>query len=219
MKSTERDILLAATGGGLKVAGSILSILGGIGVGVLLTRFLGAVGFGQYRLGVITAEILAQIGALGVPSAALLFIPIALRRAEWARAAAIFRLACVVPVLMGSALGAAVFIFAEEISIRIFQDPGFAATLQIFSFAIPLHGLLNSLEMLARAFNRVDIAVAGRDICFQGSKIVLTGVKVSDGTSTKTVFQCAIAPFHRPGRSSTRISAPFSLFVVTIAAS
>ena len=44
-------------------------------------------------------------------------------------------------------------------------------------------------------------------------------MKVSIGTSTKTVFQPAIAPFHRPGRSSTRTLRPASVFEVTIAAS
>ena len=33
---------------------------------------------------------------------------------------------------------------------------------------------------------------------------VLTGLKVAIGTSTKTVFQKAIDPFHRPGRSSAK---------------
>lgn len=40
------------------------------------------------------------------------------------------------------------------------------------------------------------------------SQTTLTGVNVVMGTSTKTVFQCAIAPFHSPGRSIARSARP-----------
>jgi len=41
------------------------------------------------------------------------------------------------------------------------------------------------------------------------SSTVFTGLKVSRGTSTKTVFQNAIDPFHSPG-SSSAFSSPSS---------
>jgi len=41
------------------------------------------------------------------------------------------------------------------------------------------------------------------------SSTVFTGLKVSRGTSTKTVFQNAIDPFHSPG-SSSALSSPSS---------
>jgi O-antigen/teichoic acid export membrane protein len=172
---------MAAKGGGLKAAGSILTILGGLGLGILLTRVLGAAGFGQYRLGIISIELLAQIGALGVPTAALLFIPLAARRADHPRLMGIFRLTCAVPTLIGAVLGTVTFVFSEEISSRVFRDPTFASTLRIFSLAIPLHGLLNASESLARAFNRVDISVIGRDICLQSLKIVATAIVLFAG--------------------------------------
>lgn len=180
-ESAQRDIVVAAKGGGLKAAGSILTILGGLGLGVLLTRFLGATGFGQYRLGIISIELLAQIGALGVPTAALLFIPLAARRDDHARLLGIFRLTCAVPTLIGVVLGAAAFFFSNEISSRVFRDPAFASTLRIFSLAIPLHGLLNASESLARAFNRVDISVIGRDVCLQALKIAATAIVLFAG--------------------------------------
>lgn len=47
-------------------------------------------------------------------------------------------------------------------------------------------------------------ACAGRS----RSLTVFTGLKVRAGTSTKTVFQPAIAPFHSPGRSSATSGRP-----------
>ena len=38
---------------------------------------------------------------------------------------------------------------------------------------------------------------------------VFTGLNVSIGTSTNTVFQSAIAPFHSPGRSRAFRAIPF----------
>jgi O-antigen/teichoic acid export membrane protein len=181
VESTQQDIVIAAKNSGLKVAGSILSIVGGLGLGIVLTRILGAEGFGQYRLGLITAEFLAQIAALGVPEAALLFIPIAARRSDAARITGISRLACVIPVMAGSLIGFGTLTFADEIAQRVFRDPGFAPILRIFSFAIPLSALLNALEAIARAFNRVDISVVGRDICLQAARIIGTVVVLFAG--------------------------------------
>ena len=48
----------------------------------------------------------------------------------------------------------------------------------------------------------------GRWVFRRRSSTVLTGLKVSSGTSTKTVFQKAIDPFHKPGSSSALISFP-----------
>ena len=40
--------------------------------------------------------------------------------------------------------------------------------------------------------------------------MVLTGLKVMSGVSTKIVIQSAIAPFHRPGNSCAFNSFPFT---------
>jgi len=45
-------------------------------------------------------------------------------------------------------------------------------------------------------------------IGFSRSLTVFTGLKVSIGTSTNTVIQSAIAPFHSPGSSKARNSRP-----------
>ena len=174
MEGSQRDIIIAAKSGGLKVFGSILTILGGLGIGVLLTRTLGAEGFGQYRLGIITAELLAQIGAIGIPSAALLFIPRAVRRRDGPHLIGVFRVTLGFPAIAGILLGIGAFIFADEISSRVFHDSGIAPTLRIFALAIPLHSLLDSSESIARAFNRLDISLIGRDVCFQACKMVMT---------------------------------------------
>ena len=44
--------------------------------------------------------------------------------------------------------------------------------------------------------------------CRSRSFTVLTGLKVSIGTSTKIVFQSLIAPFHKPGNSNAFNSRP-----------
>ena len=43
---------------------------------------------------------------------------------------------------------------------------------------------------------------------------VFTGLNVESGTSTKTVFQSLIAPFHSPGSSSAFSSRPFLLLLL-----
>ena len=43
----------------------------------------------------------------------------------------------------------------------------------------------------------------------EGPLTVFTGLKVPSGTSTKTVFQSLIEPFHNPGSSKALSSRPF----------
>src|SRR5512139_47260 len=46
------------------------------------------------------------------------------------------------------------------------------------------------------------------------SYTVFTGVNVLPGTSTSTVFQCAMDPFHNPGSSSAFKGLPFLNFLL-----
>lgn len=175
------DLLLAARGGGIKVLGAILRVLGGLGVSVLITRLTGAAPFGHYYMGLTCAQMLSQAGALGLQSSVLRFVPIAVQQQEPHWLLGILRAGISIPTVAGVLLAVPTYAFAEEIAQRLFDDAGLASSLRIFAFAIPATALANSLETSLRAFNRVDLSTLGIDVGFQLPKLILVALTLSAG--------------------------------------
>src|SRR5690606_1208696 len=63
-------------------------------------------------------------------------------------------------------------------------------------------------------YNKVDYLSATWCAFLNKSTTVFTGLNVVNGTSTKTVFQKAIPPFHNPGSSNAFNSFPCNVLVV-----
>ncbi len=171
---SRRDLLLAARGGGVKLGGSALTSVAGLAISLLITRMLGASGFGEYRIGVIFSELISQVAGLGLRSSALRFAPIAWANRDAARLEGIARSTTAAPILFAILLAAVVFAGAESIASRVFDAPELAPVLRVFAFAIPLAAGSHALEALLRAVHRVDLSIAGHDVGFQLPKILFT---------------------------------------------
>ena len=158
----------------MKLGGSAVTSVAGLAISLLITRLLGASGFGEYRIGLTFSELISQISGLGLRSSALRYAPLALvgREPGWLRG--IVRYTTAVPVLFAAPLAIGVYLAAEPLASRVFDDPGLAPVLRAFAFAIPLSAGSHAMEALLRAVHRVDLSILGGDIAFQLPKIALT---------------------------------------------
>jgi len=178
---SDRELVLAAGGGGLKVVGSILRALGGLGVSILLTRLTGAAVFGQYYVCLTAAELIAQVSGLGLQASTLRFIPISIQQSDRPWLIGLVRAAVLIPLFLGLALATLVFGFSDRLATEFFSDPSMAPALRIFAVAIPLSAFANALEAALRGFNRVDLSILGMDFGFQLPKLLFVGAAVGIG--------------------------------------
>lgn len=178
---SRRDLLLAARGGGLKILGTLFRLVGGLGVSITIARLTGASSFGHYFVGVTCAEMLAQVAGLGLQSSILRFIPVAEQSRDEHGRVAIVRAGTLIPTAIGLLLAFATYVLADPLAEGIFGDPALAPSLRIFSLAIPLTALINSLEAALRGSNRVDLSTIGSDVGFQLPKFLLIAIALFAG--------------------------------------
>jgi O-antigen/teichoic acid export membrane protein len=177
----DRDILLAARGGGVKFAGRILATGATFLLQVILTRFLGASDFGRYRLAVLSTELLGRLSGLGLTSTVVRFVPIAARDRDESRLAGILRISFGIPTLVGALAAVGVFFGAGPIATGVFDDAALAPLLRLLSPTIPLFVLLLFGECTTRAFNEIRYSVYGHDLLLSGANIVLAAALLAAG--------------------------------------
>lgn len=182
-----RDLLVAARGAGLKVLGTIVRLVGGLGVSILITRTAGAEAFGHYFVGLTCAQMLAQASTLGLHSSALRFLPVAEHQRAPGWTTGILRACIGIPTGLGLLIGLTTFLLARVLSDSLFDDPGLAPSFRIFSFAIPLTALIISLEASLRGLKRFDRATIGNDVGFQVPKFFLVAVAIAAGAGVAGV--------------------------------
>lgn len=192
-ETTQKDMLKAAKGGGLKFVGSVLGVSLRFAVGVVITRFLGASDFGLVRTCLALTETLSRMSVLGLHSSSLRFIPLATRSEDYARLTEILRITAGLPTLVGAACGVALYFLAEPIALDLFEKPQLAPALRLTALAIPLLATLYSGEAIARAFQRIAYSVYGMDIAYPVSRFLLTGAVLLAGFGIAGVIAAYIA--------------------------
>lgn len=168
------DLVLTAKGGGLKLAGAAIASLGALAVTILMGRFLGPADFGRYRIAVILGEIFGQISDLGLRSSSLRFVPIAVQRGDYARIRGVLRISQGVPVALGAGIAIILFLSADVVATKVFDDPKLVVILRLIALVIPLAALANASEAIVRAFQRFDLSVLGRDVTFHIARTIGT---------------------------------------------
>ncbi len=153
------------------VLGSAALTLGGSALGAVLmlvneaiaARILGAAGYGLYAMGMMCAKIGEIMALFGLPLAILHFLPVHLHRADDARAVGAIVAGAAAPLLLGSALAAALWAGAPSIAAALHQ-PGAAPSIALLGLAIPLMAMADMLGNLGRAFGRPIVHVAARNL-------------------------------------------------------
>ena len=121
--STKRNLLTAAKGGGMILGGKLFNHGGRLLTAIVVARFLAADQYGEYNLGLTTAEVLAGFASLGLHKALVRYIPISVREGDraglWGTLQFCVGLNGVISLLFGIGL----FALAGPVANGIFHDP------------------------------------------------------------------------------------------------
>lgn len=172
--SSDQVILTTAKGGGIAFAGNLFGYCIRFAFGIVVARLLGAELYGLYSLGMTFPEIAGTIALLGLGAGLARYIPIAITNKDESRLWGLIQVGVAIPGLVGLALALIMFLSAQLISVRLYDQPALTPVLRLASWAIPLFALIGVLEAITQGFKRMEYKVYSVDITLPVLKLLLT---------------------------------------------
>lgn len=173
---TNRNIVLAAKGGGFVFVSQIIASLFGVLFSVITARFLGAEDFGLFRLGFSFMGLAAAFPLVGLQSGVVRYIPLTKIRKSKADLASVVQIGILLPGIISILLAGIIFIFAETISIQFFQEPALVPVLRLLAFYLPISALMEMVASIAQGFKRAQFDAYARIIAPRVLKVILVTI-------------------------------------------
>jgi O-antigen/teichoic acid export membrane protein len=118
---------------------------------------------------------------LGLSAGMARYIPIAVQRKDHARLWGIIQTGVTLSGLNSTALAIVLFLLAEPLSNKVFNQPDLVPVLRLASLSIPLNTLMNLLTSVTQGFKRMEYKVYSQDITLNLGKLILSIVLIGIG--------------------------------------
>jgi len=163
--SYDRQVRDIAKGGGLELSASLIGYLIGAISGPVTARLLGTAGLGLYDLGRSLLELLSSFLRLGYPQAIMRFAGVFDGQGRFEKTRGVLTGTLFSALALGCAVGAALVIWPEWLSVDIYHKPEFTPVLRIVALALPPTLIFMFLS---------EATVARRDVRYKAiSRIVI----------------------------------------------
>lgn len=159
-ESLERLTKQVAKGGGIAFTGQIIGRLFTLLLQILLTRVLGARGYGLYSLGYSVLGIAQTVSLLGLQNGVVRFGAMYHGAGDKKRLKGTLLLAIGISFASALVVAVVLFLLAGPIAEGVFNEPELTSPLRGFSLALPFFTLVAITSYSARAFRRIDYEVA-----------------------------------------------------------
>jgi O-antigen/teichoic acid export membrane protein len=187
-RASDRNIFLAAKGGGLIFMGTLFTYGCRLVIGILLARFLGAEQYGLYNLTLTAGQIAAGLALLGMRLALVRYISLFASQRDTAGLWGTLQVGLGLPTIMGLLIGIALYALATPIAEQLFHEPRLVPLLRLASLVVPLLALDNILAAATRGFKKMQYTVIAEQISQPMIRLVLIGVLAIVGlNATKAV--------------------------------
>jgi len=124
---------------------------------ILLSRFLGTAGLGQFRLGSVVVQLLTTFCLFGLDGGLVRYLPVLETHGGNGSRTLLARSSRVV-IAISLALSVALLLGAPALATYYFHSPGMTNVLRVFSLQVPVLVLLRFLAGAVTAAKRVDFA-------------------------------------------------------------
>lgn len=155
----QRDVVVAARGGGIVFIGKLFAWGTRFVLAVILARLLGADGYGLYNLALTIATVAASIPTLGLDAAIVRYVAIFAGRGDHRSLIGAAQIGIGVPAALSIVAGVIVFFAAEPISTRLMDEPRLAPLLGIVSVLVVAMVVTRQLGATLQGFKRIDLTV------------------------------------------------------------
>lgn len=171
--SSDRSIFLAAKGGGIVFIGNLFSYGSQLVLGILLTRFLGAEQFGQYKVALIAGEVGVGIALLGMDYAMVRFVSLDISRSDTARIWGTLQIGIGITTCSSLLIGGGLFALAAPIATYIFHEPELVPIIHLSSLIVPFSTAASVLAAAIMGFNNMGYATFSRQIAQPLIRLIL----------------------------------------------
>jgi O-antigen/teichoic acid export membrane protein len=195
----DKNILIAAKGGGIMFVGILFEYAGRLAIGILLARFMGAQQYGLYSLADSTIELCIGITLLGLDMGIVHFVAIYSSRRDDASLWETVQIGLGVPLVLSLVGGVGLYAFAAPLAREVFHAPELAPVLRVAAFALPGCTLMSGAAAVTRGFKTMHYQVIAQSFSLTLIKLLLivlftfTGlnaVKAMTAQSLSTAIAC-----------------------------
>lgn len=151
-----KDLKIIAKGGGIGLLGRFLQMSLIVVFQLILARGLGKANIGVLGLGLSVITLAATVVVFGMHRGVVRFVGHYSGIGDKARTAGAIKAALRISLISALVITPLVFISAEFLADRLFNNPDLVPVLRILALSIPFLGLMNILVSVMQGFKRVD---------------------------------------------------------------
>jgi len=197
---TDETVKKIAKGAGIVFIGTGIGMFFAYLGMMIVARFLGPSDFGLISMASAVATIASTVVLVGMPDGVVRFVSFYRGKNDQERIKGVIISALEIVLPLGVVAGVLLFVFADVISVEIFDEPNLTPVLRIFSFSVPFFVLFYIFNRAIGGFQEMKYVVYVRDIFQNGIRLFLLIVLLSLGYG---VYGAAFA------YTSTVIAVPF----------
>jgi len=161
--SYEQNVIVAAKGGSITFVGKLFVYGARFVIALVLARLLAAGQYGLYNLSLTAVELFTYLAQLGMATALVRYVShFASQRDEaglWGTLQIGFGLGAILSMFFALAL----FVLADTIAVRLFNEPRLAPLLQMVSLVVPAFTLSDLAAAATRGFKTMKYTVIAQN--------------------------------------------------------
>jgi O-antigen/teichoic acid export membrane protein len=155
-RTADRSIFLAAKGGGIVFAGTLIAYGSRLLMGIVLGRYLGAEQFGLYSLALTAAELAAGLALLGLGPALVRYVSLFASRGDTARLWGTLQVGLGLTTIAGLVIGVGLFALAGPIAEGLFHEPRLIPLMVLAAAIVPVLALNTNVAAATRGFGKMQ---------------------------------------------------------------
>lgn len=188
----ERDIIVAAKGGGAVFGGRLYVWVIRFVIAFVLARALGAEGYGLYTLAFTLATLISAFSILGLDSAVVRYGAVFAGRSDGPRLRGTLQVGIAVPVAVAVALSLGLFLLAEPVAVSVLRQPEFTRVAWAVALLVPLMVVNSQLAASLQGLRRIHLAVLAEQIGQPTSRLLLIGLLTLVGLTAEGALVAAV---------------------------
>lgn len=170
---TDETVKKIAKGAGIVFIGTGIGMFFAYLGMMIVARFLGPSDFGLISMASAVATIASTVVLVGMPDGVVRFVALYKGKNDQGRIKGVILSALEIVLPMGVIAGILLFLFADFISVGVFDEPDLTPVLRIFSFSVPFFGLFYIFNRAISGFQEMKYMVYVRDLFQNGIRLFL----------------------------------------------
>jgi O-antigen/teichoic acid export membrane protein len=169
-----KNVVTAAKGGGIVFGGKLFTFASRFVTAIILANLLGAEEYGLYNLGLMAATVAGGLALLGLKQALVRYVALYDNRKDQAGLWGTLQVTLGLSIFVSLLIGVCLYIYAEPLSVKVFDEPKLIPLLRFVSIFIPFLALNDIIAAATRGFKNMKYTTITQDIVQPLMRLILT---------------------------------------------